>query len=186
MSNKGIIIALVVLVGLVVYLVSTQNGEMGGEAEKTTAALEKFLAVDLSKVARFTIEKGDAKGAAGVNVVKKGSDWVLASSYDYPGSKDKVERLFEELEKIEEGRQKGWRESSHADFEVDSELGSRLTLFDASQTELASVVLGRHAPSRLMSVTRSFVRFGDEAEVYEVEGSARSNTGGSNKELNKD
>lgn len=185
MSNKGIVIALVVLVVLVAFLIVTSQGDRtGSSTDDLTEGFESFkeATADISTVARLTIEKGEKKA----ELVRKGTDWVLASSYGYPASTEKVDKLLDELKDIDSGEKKGWSASSHPDFEVDARKGTRITLFDKEGQQLGSVVLGKNAPSRLLDARDSFARFGDEEVVFQVDAAPRSVAGGSGKELEKD
>ena len=182
MSNKGIIVALVVLVALVgaMMALNDDRGKTSGLGDAATAGFAAFLDTNAKDVEGLEIAQGDTS----VKVAKKGSDWVLESSYGYAADGERVDTFLEEIKKVNSGRIRARKEASHSNFEVDKEKGVRVTFLGSGGKKLSSMVMGKNSQGRTLA-SKSFVRFDDEPEVFEVEGNARSRVGGGT-ELDKD
>jgi hypothetical protein len=176
MSNKGIIVALVVLGALVAALVfsrASKRGETSALDDAPTSGFQAFLDMEANDVASLEVVQGDTT----VKVTKKGSDFVLDSSYGYAADAEKIDGFLEEIKKIESGRRRARKASSHEKFEVDKDKGVAVSFFGAGNKKLASMVLGKSSQGRTLA-QKSYVRFGDEPTVFEVGGSVRSRVGG--------
>lgn len=184
MNTKALFSMIVVLVVLVVVFLFTRGDREDTRTDEATAAFAAFRSLDTASVDRITIERDGVQA----EVVRTGSGdeatWELKSSFGYPADPDRIERLYEELEKIEEGEVAGTSPASHSNFEVDAKKGARVSFFQGEKA-LASITLGKRAPTRTMD-SYSYVRFGDDAEVYRVDGEARSFVGAGGDELDKD
>src|SRR5258705_5230551 len=174
MSMKGNLIALGVL------------GILGGAAilanlNTTTSTVQKdltngfaaFRSADLATVNRIAIKKAKEKDKGSVELRRKGDGWTIASAWDYPADKKKVQELLDELKKVRTGTISGSQRSSHQQFKVDDEKGIQVYLFDSKDQKLGRVVIGGDAPTRTLS-SGTFVRFEDEDQVWEVEASLRN------------
>ncbi len=184
MNTKSLIAAVVVLVILVIVYVSTTGDREDSQSDQATSSFESFKSLDEKAVDRITVERDDVKVELVRTEAGDNPKWELKSSFGYPADPERIDRLYEELEKIEDGEKVGSKAASHSRFEVDAESGAKISFFVGAEQK-AAITLGKRANSRTLD-SYSFVRFGDDAEVYKVDGEARSYIGAGGDKLEKD
>jgi len=170
--SKSIFLGLAVLAVLAVAWLFVDSSPYTSTGDtKLSEGFERLRGVDHSRVAKLVLAKGKGRPA---ELVKKGDGWVIASLYDYPADAEKVDKVLESLKGIRTGVEAGQAEASHSHFEVDKRKGGFITLFDASGTELAKLVVGKTLQSGAIGTSQVFARFGDEAVTYRLESTVRS------------
>lgn len=173
--SKAIVFALSILAALVViWLLLSPEEYTSTTSGEYSEGFRSFLEVDPTEAVRITLKKGEGE----VELKKESDDgWVVASSYGYPANEEQIEKMLESLDDIESGEEVGRSAESHEALEVGPGKGGFIRLFDKSGSELASVVVGKFAPSGSgIGSTRIFIRFGDDDATYSVESGIRSDT----------
>ena len=154
--HKILLGVLAVQIALAVMLFA-RGGEEG--AVKEQPLLPGF---DAAKVTRVQVlAAGEAKP---VDLVKKGSGWVLASSFDYPADTAKIEALLAPLAKLAAAEPVATQAARHKQLKVaDAEFERRLTI--TANGKDTTLFLG--APAGLR---RNALRFAGSDDVYGVSG----------------
>ena len=154
--HKILLGVLAVQIALAVMLFA-RGGEEG--AVKEQPLLPGF---DAAKVTRVQVlAAGEAKP---VDLVKKGSGWVLASSFDYPADTAKIEALLAPLAKLAAAEPVATQAARHKQLKVaDGEFERKLTI--TANGKDTTLFLG--APAGLR---RNALRFAGSDDVYGVSG----------------
>ncbi len=174
--SKSILGALGVLVVLGALLIAFYPREYtSNQPAGRPKALDALKSLNTKEVTRIVLSKG--KGT--VELVRKGADWIVASSYGYPADSQQAEKILESLKSMTGATEEGRLRDSHPEFEVDKESGGFVQVYGKDEKGentklLASLVVGKLATGYGLAANKVYVRFGDEPQTYSVESDIRS------------
>ena len=130
----------------------------GGKPELTKDT-PLFAGLDPAKVTRVRLFAAGAE-KPGVDLVKKGADWVVASHSDYPADAAKVKGLLDPLAKIAAGEPIATSASRHKQLRVADRDFDRKIVLDVEGAGEKTLVIGNPVGAR-----RTALRVGGDA-VY--------------------
>ncbi|KPJ54243.1 hypothetical protein AMJ39_01470 [candidate division TA06 bacterium DG_24] len=148
---------------ILLFLVSEGVLRLGRREPRSTTLFPDF---DGSRVEAISI----ARRATSVRLTRAATGWrVHSDTMSYGADPDIVDRLITALADME-GSLVSHNPANHAVFEVDSVNGTSAAVLDAAGLPLASLVIGKTAPS----MAGTYLRRADEPEVYLTDSFLRS------------
>lgn len=154
--HKILLALLLLQVGLAIVMLTRRDEATARKPEPVLAAF------DAAKVTKLTVFGKDGTSPA-VVLTKRGDQWVVSSSFDYPVAETKIGDLLASIAKMSAGSPIATQASRHKQLHVDDAAFERKLVITAGTD--TTLLLGNQAGQR-----RTAVRRGGDAAVYAVSG----------------
>jgi hypothetical protein len=159
--NKILVGLLVVQIALAVVMLTRDGGEAPAQLEPLSAG------IDAAKVTRVQVFAKRDKGATGeakpgVDLVKKGEAWVVASAFDYPVDPEKVTKLLTSVSGLKSRGAIATSASRHVQLGVADQVYERKLVVTTAAGDRVYFI-GASAGTQ-----RTAVRVGGDAKVHAV------------------
>lgn len=159
-SNRFLLLIFATL--LVLYLLSRL---FGGQKERSFDPLT--VEVDTSRVSRLVFDPGEGEP---FQLQREGNGWTLIkNAKSLPATQGSVQTVLRQLANIEASRVVSRKKEKWADYEVDSQKGMHIEVFEEDEKR-AGLIIGRFNMNPQTRSGTSYIRSEDQDEVYSVDG----------------
>jgi len=162
-NSKTIVVLSLILLGLLLFALIFELPSEKYDDSKDEISRPLIADLTTEEVAKIQIMKSDEN----IIMEKMGegeeASYVLKGEEDSPASQDLVNGFLDTLVNLKSGVVVSFNEDKHVEFGVNSELGTRVTLFSGEEEKIANIVIGNTADSG-----GTYIKNEGEPEVYLV------------------